>query len=260
MTRIVACIGLSAAVALIGFSLSFAKPNVSEAPVVPSFQVTIRIFAPDHSSPVAEHLVMFDQDTVYSFPNSEHEPVTVISAAAGQIILVDRTSRVHTVIRTDDLLNLTANLRSSANNDALKERLGIDADVQIGSSGIYSVEYGNLQYSTTTQQPADADWAIQFGRFADWAARLNIAQKRGLPPFGRMLMNSRIAADDRIPLETTVQVRQGDQTSRYRSTHDVSSGIGQAGRLQIDQINEILALTKAVPLSEFPIASDAEKK
>ncbi len=252
MNRILAYTGLSVALVLIGFSFSFAEPNAGEDPMNHSFQVTIRVFAEGDGSPVAEHLILFDQGTIYSLPTNKNEPVTVVNTAEDRVMLLDRNTGVHSAISTTDLVSMTAKLRSSASSDALKERLGINAEVQADALGNYSVAYGQIQYATTTQKPLDPELAIQFGRFADWASRLNIAQQRGLPPFGRMLMNSRIASDGRIPLETNLYFQQSEATQHYRSTHEVRTALSHSGRLQINQVINMLALSKAVPLREFP--------
>jgi hypothetical protein len=147
---------------------------------------------------------------------------------------------------------MTTKLRSSATTDELIERLGINAQVQSDSAGNYSVAYGEIHYATTTQRPENLAWAAEFGKFADWASRLNIAQQRGMPPFGRMRMNSQIAADGRIPQETRLLYRQGQQTQSYRSTHEVAGHISLNGQRQIDQLNDLIALSKEVPLTEFP--------
>jgi hypothetical protein len=185
-------------------------------------------------------------------PTNTNEPVTVINTDEDRLVLLDRNAGVHAAISMTDLVGMTAKLRSSASSDALKERLGINAEVQTDASGNYSVAYGDVQYTTTTEKPMDAELAIRFGRFSDWASRLNIAQQRGLPPFGRMLMNSRIASDGRIPVETHLQFQQGETTQHYRSTHEVSTEISRSGRLQISQVINMLALSKSVPLREFP--------
>ncbi len=252
MPRNLFCSGLFACVLLVGLSISFAKAKIGEAAETHPFRLTIQMFHGTEPTPIAQHLILFDHDMIYALPSSDEEPITVIDEANQCVTLLDRGSRSRTSIPAADLLHLTSQLRASASTDELRQRLGINAQVHVDEpSGVYSVAYGEIAYSTTTQTPAQSHAAEQFSRFSDWASRLNIARKLGMPPFGRMLMNSQIAADGRIPLETSLQVRQGTTTTDYRSRHEVTFALTTADRDRINEIAGMMALYKEVPLTEF---------
>ena len=251
MYRIIACTGLSVTLVLIGFSLSFAKPDVGENLPSRSFRVDIRVFADGDESPRAEHVVLFDRGKVYSLPESASEPISVIDAVENRVILLDREAQTHTSIKMTDLISMTAKLRADAATEELKDRLGITAEVQADARGNYSVAYGEIEYTTTAQIPDEPEFAVQFGRFVDWASRLNIADGRGLPPFGRMLMNSQIAADGRVPLETKLKFQRSGTIHRYRSTHQVTAAINDNDRAKIDQVTDMLARSTEVSQREF---------
>lgn len=234
----------------------FAEPAASPAdPGHKSFRVTITIFdgskIPD--AKIAEHLILFDNGMVYAVPQDPEGQITFVDAGRNRIVLLDPKSKKRTEINTNDLIELTANLRTSAKLPAHAQRLGIDAKVQVDTeTNEYSVRYGNVSYTTTTTKPTDPNAATQFGQFAAWASRLNIARAVGLPPIGRMRMNDRIKVDGRMPESTVLQIRSGLTMQKYRSEHELIETISQADRKKIEQIGSMLALYSPVSLKDFP--------
>jgi hypothetical protein len=252
MTRKLFCSGLFVSVVLIGLSIGFAKTKTGKPADSKPFQMTIRMFAGTEPAPIAEHRILFDHGMIYALPNNQQEQITVIDESRKLVTLLDRGSQKRASIDTASLLQLTSQLRAAAATDELKQRLGITANVQVDHpAGLYSVAYGEVSYATTTQYPTDPEAAVRFGRFSDWALRLNIARKLGMPPFGRMLMNSQIAADGRIPLQTELHVQQGNETANYRSTHEITYALNSADRDRIDEVAGMMALYQEVPLAEL---------
>lgn len=223
------------------------------SPGTPSFRVTTAVFAGDAKKPAARHLILFHQGLVYDLPQIETRVVTVFDVGRDRIILLDRESQVRTTLSTDSLLKLTAQARAAAGQVGLREEVGLLAKVDSdGEPGDYSIRYGNVAYQTSTQQPADPAVAVAYGRFADWAARLNIARSLGPPPFGRMTLNQRITADQRLPRETTLTLRRRLGQDRYRSTHEFIERLSESDRQKIDDVGGMLALYEEVDLDEFP--------
>ena len=220
-----------------------------------SFRVTIRMFDQSgrRSVEVAEHLVLFDSGMVYAVPaGGEEDTVTIIDESRRRLVLIHREKEVKTTIATEDLVELTARLRANATQPEQRARLGIGAQVKTDVSGVHSISYGDITYKTTVQEPTNPRVAADFGNFANWATRLNIARARGLPPIGRMLLTDHLAKLNQLPLETTLMFGRGPAKREYRSTHSLVQRISQADRKLIDELGSMLALYTEVPLREFP--------
>lgn len=234
-----------------------ADDQPSHPPV--DFQVLIKVYetTQSESEPVAKHTVMFREGVIYDFEESEGGTITVFDTARKRVVLLDTKSSVRTQIGTKDLIQMTAQLRASAASKDIQERLGMQAKVTHDEvTDQYSIQYGSVRYTTTTQRPtgqgvSSQDCATEFGRFADWASRLNIARQLGLPPFGRMSLNGRLAADGQVPDRLSLEFDQGNTTSRYHSTHEVVLEIGETEQKRIDEVGSMIALYRDVPLKSF---------
>ncbi|NND96399.1 MAG: hypothetical protein HKN47_03610 [Pirellulaceae bacterium] len=230
------------------------QPPAEDASSGPkSFRVVIQIFEGDSNSVVAEHLILFHDGVFYDLDNVGKDIVTIYDPMRQRVVLLDHATKVRATVGTNDLTKMTAELRANASTKQLKDRLGMSASVaHDAESNQYTIAYGTVQYTTTVQTPDSPAAALQFGQFADWASRLNIARKRGLPPFGRMSLNQRIASDGQIPQELKLVFKQGGDTSSYRSTHQLTQGLTKSDREEIKKLTGMLALYGEVPLKEFP--------
>ncbi len=237
------------------------------------FRVKTTLFAGKDEQPAAEHLILFSDSLVYDLPQINDNVVTVFDPGRGRVILLDRATQVKSTIATDDLVKLTAQLRTSADSPKKRKQLGLDAEVQpiivdpktdeaapvalnessekIASDG-YMTTFGDARYEVLTQTPRQSAIAKQYGQFADLALRLNVIRPLGLPPFPRMTLNDRVTASGQIPLETRLTIRRAIMSDRYRSTHDLVELLSESDRKVIKEVGGMLALYKEVPLDQFP--------
>tara|TARA_R110002049_G_scaffold27321_2_gene94032 strand:+ start:113753 stop:114517 length:765 start_codon:yes stop_codon:yes gene_type:complete len=239
--------------AVIGSSLQTETSGADSANPSDPFRVVTTIFSGRAQEPSAEHLVLFHDSLVYDFPRIHDGQITVYDLKRGRVILLDRATQVRSTVPTTKLMELTAQLRAQAITPQAKEQLGVDAEVDRNDDlSQYSIRYGSLEYETDTQTPSRASIATQYGQFADLASQLNIARALGMPPIGRMKMNRQIADDARLPQQTTLTISKFGSRKTFRSTHELIERISQEDRSQIDEVGNMLALYREVPLSEFP--------
>ena len=218
-----------------------------------TFTVTTKIFDGTSVDVSAEHRVLFDNGLIYDVPSRVSDGlVTVYDSAQQRVTLIDRTRQLQTTIETEDLVRLTAQARAAAKTPEQQEKIGLKATVEPSDrvSGV-SIGFADTEYHTTTQTPDDPNVAIEFGRFADLACRLNILRLLGPPPFARMTLNGHIASSGRIPLETTRTQRRGGELTQLRSTHTLGD-FTDADRKAIAEVQNMLTFYRPVGPKEFP--------
>ena len=244
--------------ASIGFGLGIGPAAAETSQKAESFRVLSTIVDDKAEEPLAKHLVLFHEDLVYDISQINDARYTVYDLKRKRVILLDRPTQVRTTIPTEKLLELTAKLRSEAVTEQAKKQLGIDAAVDRDDNlTTYSVRYGSIQYETSTQVPTRGEIAKQYGRFADLASQLDIAQAVGMPPIGRMKMNRQIAADGRVPLETTLTIHRIGHRDQFRSTHELIERISHSDRTLIDEVGGMLALYREVELKRLSRVTSA---
>ncbi|MGI9471259.1 MAG: hypothetical protein ACR2NZ_07000 [Rubripirellula sp.] len=233
---------------MIAMTVLVDAPRVSAA----TFRVTTKIFVGAELDAASEHLILFDEGLVYDLPQIETRFVTVYDPARKQVTLMDRQEQVQTTISTEDLVKVTAQARAAAMTPAQREQLGIEARVALSQRVVgYTIQFANMEYHTTTQKPNDPAMAADYAMFADLASRLNLIRRIGPPPFGRMTLNQRIAAEREVPLETVLTLRRGEQKEDYRSTHELAE-LNQNDLDKIKEARGMLLLYRHVDLEDFP--------
>lgn len=217
-----------------------------------TFRVTTKVYEGPSLDPADEHTILFDDGLAYDLPQIENRFVTVFDPAQKRVTLLDRQERLQATVTTDLLLQYTAQMRATASTPQEQEQWGLNAKVEKSTQVIgYTVQFGNLEYHATTQNVDDPVMAADYKRFAILAARLNILRRLGPPPFGRMTLSEHIAAKSELPLETTLTVHRGADTTFYRSTHEVET-LTDNDRKQINEVRGMLQLYRDVDLNDFP--------
>jgi hypothetical protein len=217
-----------------------------------NFRVTSKIYEGANTDASAEHWILFDERHVYDLPQIESRFVTVYDLVKNQVTRLDRQTQVKTRLKTDDLVEATAQIRAAAKTRQQKDKLGLTAKVVPSNrvSGL-SIRFGNSERHTTTQAPDDPAVAVDYGRFADLALRLNIFRLGVPPPFARMTLNDHITAAGELPLKTTLTLQLRNAKKEYRSTHELSE-LNDSDRKEIAKVRGMLTLYREVPWKEFP--------
>ncbi len=276
MNRIPPLVVILAAFVVISEQRLVAETTIIGLPVAtePSsnFRVTTTIYSGNDKEASAEHLILFSDSLVYDLPQLDDTIVSVFDPQRGRVILLNRATQVRTTISTDDLMKLTAQLRAAATDANKQERLGLSATTQpivnvaqqdvgtiddslasIGDSlsDGYMIRYGDVQYEVLTQTPRTPSISRQYAQFADWALRLNVARRIGSAPFGRMTLNQQVAAVGKLPRITTLTIRRGLTSDRFRSTHEVIEQLSESDRKTITEVGGMLAIYREVSFAEF---------
>ncbi|MGB7347319.1 MAG: hypothetical protein WBD20_24065 [Pirellulaceae bacterium] len=231
--------------------------NAHPAAANESFVVTTSVSEAGNNEPIAKHRIVFDGGVAYDFDEQDDAVLTVFDTNRNRIVLLNRTAKVRCFVNTDDLTKMAAVLQLNADTPAKKERLGMSANVQVDESQAYSIRFGNaqdgsMQYTSTTQTPPVKTAAFQFGQFANWASRLNMAQRLSLPPFARIKLNERIAAAGQMPDQLELEINRHGQTSRYKSKHILDNKLTDEDRKRINEASGMIALFTDTPLKDFP--------
>ena len=220
-----------------------------------NFAVSTKIFVQASVDPASEHRVMFDEGTAYDLPLGEDRFATIYDPVGGKVILLDRQSKVQTIVTLDDLLKVTAQAKASVTEPETQIELGLNAQVnadnQVNADDGYTIKFAGTEYFAKTETPDDSTIAAAYGRFADLALRMNILRPLGPPPFARMTLNSHIAAKGEVATESTLTIKRGNDLVRYRSSNEIGTLTVQ-DRKSIEQLRGFHAAFKVVPLKEFP--------
>ena len=233
-------------------ALAVAWITIADIADAATFRLTTKVYAGADLDPFAQHLILFDEGLVYDLPKIESRFVTVYDESQNRVTILDRQTQLQTVLGTSDLEMVTAQARAAAVTPEQQEQRGLLAQVEPSKRVIgCSIKFGNLEYHTSTQTPDDPSIAVDYGRFAILASRLNILRRLGPPPFGRMTLDQHIATMGELPLETTLTVRRGEQAQEYRSTHELDE-LAPLDRKKMDEVRGMLTLYREVPLKEFP--------
>ncbi len=216
------------------------------------FCVTTKIFVGEEIDPVSEHQILFDQGLVYDVPVINRRFITIFDPAQKRVTLLDRDTQVQTSVSTDDLIKITAQARAAVVDDEQKKKLGMEAEVEkIDQGAAYAIKFANLEYRATTQRPESPKVAAEYAIFVDLASRLNLVRRLGPPPFGRMSLHQKIAANGELPLELTLTITGSKQSEQYRSTHSIGE-VADSERQMINEVRGYLALYRQVELRAFP--------
>ncbi len=216
------------------------------------FSVTTKIFVGEEGDPVSEHQILFDQGLVYDVPVISRRFITIFDPAQKRVTLLDRDTQVQASVSTDDLIKITAQARAAVVDDEQKKKLGMQAEVvRTEQDKGYAIKFANLEYRTTTQRPGSPKVAADYAMFVDLASRLNLVRRLGPPPFGRMSLHQKIAANGELPLELTLTITGSKQSEQFRSTHALGE-VADSERQTINEVRGYMALYRQVELNAFP--------
>lgn len=220
-------------------------------PADQSFVVTQKIYSGDDPKPVAHHRLIFDAGVTYDFPQIDSPVVTVYDSAKGEVTLIDQQKQIHTTVTQSELIEFTASVRAAAETEAQREGLGLLTKI-IASDRLdgYSISFEGVQYDISMQTPKHRWMAADYGRFSNIAGKLNLLQRRGVPPFARMQLGERIALEGKIPLVTMLSVKTSRKEDHFRATATVGA-ISENDRVLIEKVTGMLTLYKAVSLARY---------
>ncbi len=239
-----------AVVIMVGIEQQPAKAQENASP--PAFAVTITNYVVDQDQPIGKHRILFSNSIAYDFDEQNKDSITVFDPMRNRVVLLSRSLKGRCIVSTEDLTRFVAQLRVSADTPEKRLLFGLNAKVESKSDETYAIRFGGMNYSTTTQPAASESAALQFGQFADWASRLNMARKLGPPAFGRMNLNQAIAKKGQLPLELHLTIKRNQQAAQFRSTHKLTNQLSENDRKAIDEVSGMIALYRETPLKQMP--------
>lgn len=232
-------------------------PSVGQSfPLGPSFRVETEIFVGDSVQPSARHLILFDAGVIYDLRLDDDRLVTIYDPARGRVVLLDRAEQTQVEIPTNNLLSAAAQFRTAIIEENKSEAFGLDATVSVLPAKdeipeLLEIKFGDTRYTTTTQAVTNPAIANAYHEFAVMAARLNIIRRHGVPPFARLTLGEQIAKQTKLPLETTLEVRRGLKTDKYRSHLLVVEQLSATDRTRITEVGDLWAKCKHVDFEQF---------
>lgn len=232
-----------------GASLSAAPP--SPLPAGPSFRLETEIYQDQANEPVSRHKILFDSGVIYDLQEHGGHVQTVFDPARQRVILLDTKAQVQAEVSTQHLIDVTAQLSVAARQQGKTETFGLDAVVS-SDNDQYWIAFGSCQYQTTTQTVSRPELATAYHELTVWAARLNVLRRLGAPPFARMTLGEKLAADGRLPLDLTLTIDQGVSKQHYRAHHLVLEKLSELDRRAIETVGDQLASFRKVAIDDFP--------
>lgn len=188
------------------FMTALADRAIAETPPssAADWMVVTEIFQGDDATPVEAHEIALRGGVYYDFPTAPDQPWTIFDLPRSRIILLDRQRELRTSVPIEDLIHLAARAEAEVTDAVHRKRFGMDAVPTQTGDLRFALEYEGTQYEVTGRRFDDTAIAIQYGRFVDWACRLNIARPRGVPPFARIKLNELMIRNNALPKRTLV--------------------------------------------------------
>jgi len=224
-------------------------------------------FADETATPVALSLTLFHEGVAWDFL----EPITSGSPAATEIVLhdparervlvIDPERHVKTQVELLRLERLSVSLAKWARSS--EDRLvrwagGPDFSTGFADDGDQlDLVSPRVKYAVTQGPAPSRDAAEAYRRFADTAILLKAQlQPGGIPPFPRLALNERLAADGAIPVEVKLEIDPrlaviGARPERLRCVHRLHPRLLTGDLARIEDAKAHVAAAESVPLAAF---------
>ena len=163
-----------------------AKTTIANEPPLPAFVVTTKNYQQPNvdAVPIAQHRIIFADGIAYDFDQQDKNAITVFDPNRNRVVVLDRATQTRCIVDAHELTKMAAEMRAECRHTAAKQqRFGISAAVVDGPDRTFSIQFGGIRVfdhhsSSETHKPLP----MEFGQFADWASRLNMARQLGSTP------------------------------------------------------------------------------
>jgi hypothetical protein len=230
----------------------------SQRSLAEEFRVETDVFIGNNKETIAQNLTLFSSGLVYDFPLIGPEEITVFDPVRGRFVLLDVQRKVKATLTTQDLLQLSAAMKSHASE--LEGAYAFAADPKFEKradehSGWLALTSPLLTYRAKCVPPKHPSAAARYREFADWYARLNITRPGSLPPFARLELNRAIADQGQVPEEVELTIeserRLIGKKLVIRSQHIFNWILSNTDRHRIDTAGNYMAEFQAVSLQAY---------
>lgn len=241
--------------AVLGIGLVFIFCTITATAFAENFRVITKVYSGSSLDALSEHLILFQEGVIYDFPEIETRFVSIFDSGKKLVTIMDRETQVQASVSEDDLVKITAQARAAATTEEQRTQLGMNAAVEPSKRVLgYKLSFGNLEYHMTGQPAPSKEVAVEFAKFVDLAARLNLVRRLGPPPFGRMTLNQYLASKKEVPLETTLILNREGGSQEYRSTLALETieSLSSDDRKKMQEAAGMRAIYRQVDLKSFP--------
>lgn len=232
-------------------------PETASTPKPRPWMAVSHIYQGDDPNPVETHHVVFKNGIYYDFPADDQQPWTIFDLNASRVILLDRQRQIRTSVPTDDLVQLAARAEAEITDPVDRQRYGMDAVPTRSGELQFDVAYADTRYRVTGTRPGAPKLAAEYGRFVDWACRLNVARPRGVPPFARMKLNAVMTRQNVLPKETAVTLTRHIGAERIpaqirlRSTTVIQDDLTASINKQVKDAQSMRVIFQEIPWDQY---------
>jgi hypothetical protein len=228
------------------------------------FRIETKVFVGTDKSPVSQTTTLFKAGYVYDYLSSPSSPeqVAVFDKQHGRFILLDRTRKLKTEIKSENVLAFAEKcqaLAAKSSNAFLKFAADPEFDTDFSADGELTLASQYINYKLQTQPANTPEAAQQYREFSDWYARFNaMSNPESTPPFARLAVNEELASRGLVPTEVQLTIsapRKLGRTVAVRSEHHVSWRLLKRDEERIAETANQLATFKSVAFDEFQPAA-----
>lgn len=162
---------------------------------------------------------IFDGDFIIDFDPTQAATegrYIVYDLSLTRIISVDPPNKQQAPIACADLERMLNELVVGLNSAQLAS-FGFNATVDREREGLLHVATDSFSYEVAAQREPVTGVAVQYATFASWAARVNVLERRGSPPFARIKLNETLALNSEVPESIRLtRTAGGDATTIHR--------------------------------------------
>lgn len=244
-----------------------ARDGAAESQRRGEMRIESELYADGGTSPVARSLTLFQGGVAWDFL----EPVASGTAAAVEIVLhdparervlvIDPERHLKTQVDLIRLERLSVSLGkwARASDDRLVRWAG-GPDFTAGFAeheGRLDLTGPRVTYAVTHEPAPNPEAAQAYRRFADTAILLKaLLQPGGIPPFPRLAVNERLAADGAIPVEVKLEIDPrlaviGARPERLRCVHRLHPRLLSGDLDRIEDAKAHVAAAEAVALAAY---------
>ncbi len=202
---------------LLAIAIVTGEPNTQPQP---GFRVETEMLLGNATEPTGRWETLFEGPLVIDTDLNDPNVTTVFHLTDGLVTKLDTKKQQKATVTFGELERLLAELRLGLNGEQAKA-FGVDATPQAMPAGRWRVVGDGWQYDVVGQAEPVAQAAQRYGLFANNAARLNVLDRRGRPPFVRILLNDALSQAGLIPSEISLSGAGGGRT-RHRATAKLS--------------------------------------
>lgn len=195
-----------------------------------AFRVETDLYSGSETQPSVQWITRFEGTIAIDSERDHPELAMLYDFSTGEVTKIDLRQQKKSTVSFGELENYVSNLRLGLTPEAAKS-FGADAYPQKLPGDRWQAVLPGWRYDVSGQIEPASQAAQRYAIFANNAARLNVIDHHGRPPFIRIKLNEELAQNRMLPLEIAVS---GNVAQKTR--HKVSAELTEQDRRQIADI------------------------